>query len=148
MNYKRFLILHNLGIPIDARYANIFDKMSEYLEYVKKVKIYDNDNDENICYIGKDDKIIFSIYTFIEDNTKQLIFHRTYDAFVVSVLGGTEEIDNTIIDMLQIFIQSKGIEVERIHFCFTDSERSSSYINSLKKRYKSDNYEKLELENS
>ncbi len=136
--YKRLLFLHKLGIAIDAPLGEIFDKLKNYFNFVKVVKIIVHDDVVNICYIGEDDSILYTLY----GSNISLLIHKPLEYFDDIFIGWTNE-DSIKIAMMSVIIDKEKNGFQRVFFNNPRIERYCAELKDL--YYDKGKYELVEL---
>ncbi len=137
--YKRLLHLHLLGIPIRKPYGNIFDKLLEFFEHNKVVKIIDKDGHDNICHLNDSNEIV---YVLKRAGHEELQLNYKYCLFVISIC--VKHFSPAIIDeMAQIVFSYKKIKFDELNVSAWDVTIDTHFV-ELHMKHQSGDFENLE----
>ncbi len=141
-NFKRLLLLHLLGIPIEEPYDKLLPKTIEYFAPVKTMEINDLDDELNICAVNKHNKLVYGI--FKDGGTMQMIVSKSFVDYVSSVLPYTYLNDDTLNRLAHAVLTYNKVEFDGLYISHLN-DSNSNYFNSLIKRYEKGDYKMVKV---
>ncbi len=138
--FKRYLILHSLGIPIKKPLGEVFDLLKKYVTPYKTISI-DYKGECRVCAIDKNNKFIYSLYKW--DGEMKVGFTFSYWEFTKSICLEYDIPQKNIEFMLHVVLKREKLEFDEFLVALSEETEKDTYFWNIRKEYESGNFKKL-----
>ncbi len=137
--HKRLVMLYKLDVSIPDEYPPIYSVLFNFFTFVKNVKIKDREALNNVCYIGENNKIIFTVKK--EPGAKgelvsRLIINSDYFEVTVPLDKTQKNIKDTEFEIItSVILRHLGVKFDKYSISLGSTHSMDSHFGYLRHEY-------------